>query len=380
MSPVEDRLYAAARALAEVMPDGSPPPRWITTPDGTASRQSPRRWVRPWLVPLAAAVAVVAAVVVSLAITSDWDHRHATSPAAQKRAPQDLSQGLPPYYVAISSARWHAVAISSTATGRSLADVSLGQTWFPETAGTGGNDHTFVLAARTSNLHGPGRFFLLRFDADGDRATLTPLAVSIPAGLTPEALAISPDGNRLAVAYPQGADQMLTVFDLGTGAERTWAGRSLALGQAGSLSWSANSRTVQYAMYDNGPPAGQMVYGLLNTAAPAGPLPVRTIPVSSEYISTAIISANGTLVVTGTRSAGNPGNGTWQLRSFVAATGHPIGGPVTLAGQPYAFGWVSPDGDLLLKDDHGLYLMGARLSLRLDGRHLLSLETGQASW
>jgi hypothetical protein len=380
MSPVEDRLHAAARALAEAIPDDNPPPR-RRAPGHNGTGPRPARWhqARAWLIPLAAAVAVLIAVAASLAITHGWDSHHATPPA-HTPSPQSLPMGVPPYYVAYNPSTWHAVAVSSSATGRTLAVAQLSQTWFPRSVGTGPNDRTFVVWASTRNLHGPGRFYLLRFDPHGDRATLVLLSVHLPDGIRADMMAISPDGKQLAVAYAQNGES-ITVFNLSTGAVRTWTGGQLAIAPNGFLSWSANSQTVQYCMYST--KAKTMAYGLLNTSAPQTPLPAKAVPVRG-YIGGAVISADGTLVVVGTDNVLNADNGTWWLARFAAATGRPLGGQMHLAGDPDSpIAWASPDASLLIMDGidgkvRGLQVVGVHgpLGVPVGGRHLLGAWAG----
>jgi hypothetical protein len=384
MNPVEDRLHAAARALTEAIPDDTPPPRRPAPErNGVSSRRTLWHRARPWLIPLAAAVAVLAVITASLAITHGWNSPSATSPA-HTPSPQSLPPGVPPYYVAYNPSTWHSVAVSSSATGRTLAVAQLSQTWFPRSVGTGPNDRTFVVWASTGNLHGPGRFYLLRFDPHGDLATLVLLSVHLPDGIKADMMSISPDGKQLAVAYAQNGES-ITVFNLGTGAARTWTGEQLAIEQNDFLSWSANSRTVQYCMYST--KAKTMAYGLLNTSAPQTQLRAKAVPVRG-YIGGAVISADGTLIVVGTDNVLNADNGTWWLARFAAATGRPLGGQMHLAGDPDSpIAWASPDASLLIMDAidgkvRGLQVVGVHgpLGVPVGGRHLLGTAAGATAW
>jgi hypothetical protein len=393
MTPVEDRLRATARALADVIPDDNPPPRRpAPRQDKVPPRLTPWRRARPWVIPIAAAVAVLAAIAASLAITHGWSSHHAAPhPPAHQGMPHPrslkipapgLAQGVPPYYLTVNQHSWHGLIVSSTWNGRALAGVSLAKTWFPVTVGPGPNDRTFVVWARTSDLHGAGRFFLLRFDPGDDRITAVPLTVNIAAGHSVQMLAVSPDGKQLAV-LSQGADTVLTVFNLSTGAGRNWFSSALASEQNGFLTWSANSQMVQYCMYD--PTAKRMAYGLLDPSAAQTQLPARLVPVQG-YVGGAIISADGTLVVSGTDSTENSDNGAWWLARFDASTGRPLGGKTALSGNADApIGWASPDGNQLIMDIgggkvRGLQVLGSHLDLRIGGQHPPGTGDGGTAW
>jgi hypothetical protein len=391
MSPVEDRLRATARALAQVIPDDNPPPR-RPAPRHNGARAPRWRRTRPWLIPLAAAAAVLAVVAGSLAITHGWSSHHAAPrPPAHQGLPHppglrtpvpSLAHDVPPYYVAITSQTSHAVTVSSTWTGGSLAQAGLAKTWFPRTVGTGANDRSFVVWASTRNLHGAGQFFLLSFNPDGDRTSLVSLSVHLPDGIMADMMAISPDGKQLAVAYNQNGES-IAVFNLSTGAERTWTGTDLAIEQNDFLSWSADGRTVQYCMYDL--KAKTMAYGQLNTGTPRTQLPAKPVPVKG-YIGGAVISANGTLVVTGTDATSNPDNGSWWLARFTAATGRPLGSRITLGGvSDSPIGWASPDGGQLITEVgggkvRGLQVLGTALDEPVSGHKLLGVAAGAVAW
>jgi WD40 repeat protein len=293
-----------------------------------------------------------------------------------------LAQNVPPYYLTINQHSWHGLIVSSTWNGRALAGFSLAKTWFPVAVGPGPDDDTFTVWARTSNLHGEGRFFLLRFNPADNRTTVVPLTVNIAAGHTVEMLAISPDGKQLAV-LSEGTDMVLTVFNLSTGAEQNWFSSTLAIEQNGFLSWSQDSQTVQYCLYDL--KTKRMIYGLLDTDAPPAQLPAKPIPVQG-YVGGAIISADGTLVISSKNSTTNVDNGTWWVAKFDTATGLPLGHALILGGEADApIGWVSPDGSLAIMNVgggkvRGLQVLGAGLDLRVGGKNPPGTGDGGAAW
>jgi hypothetical protein len=241
VTTIEDRLQAAARAAAETVAPGSAPP--LRLPDrpsrGLAARwRGGRRWAG-WLTPLAAAVAVAAVIAGSLVIAGGFrGHPAKPGPLGSER--------VPPYYVALTftgngncchvgapfEPRTRAV-VRSTATGAVLATITPPRpygTFIGVTAA--GDGRTFVLGAQregqirlTGNDYPPAtRFFLLRINpaaAAGARARLTPLPIPAePAGSQNQiwSFALSPRGTFLAVLGMPG----IQVFNLATGAERTW--------------------------------------------------------------------------------------------------------------------------------------------------------------
>jgi hypothetical protein len=316
VTTLEDRLRAATRAAAQTVAPGSAPP--LRLPGHPSPRPAPgrrrrlpdhpspgpvpgqrHRWAG-WLVPLAAAAAVCAVVAGSLAISGVF-HSHPARP------PQLGSERVPPYYVALtltghgaccrpgapSEPRTRAV-VRATATGAVLATIIP-----PRPYGTfvgvaaAGDDRTFVLGAqRDGNIPASGlgnfpatRFFLLRIDpasaSASGRATLTPLPIpAVPASSQLYNFALSPQGTSLALLVEQG----IQVFNVATGAERTWEipvpGTRLHRGLGGYFALGAGATDEMLAwggthtlawIYYGGPPAGGAASGagirLLDTRA-----------------------------------------------------------------------------------------------------------------
>jgi hypothetical protein len=270
VTTIEDRLRAATRAAAQTVAPGSAPPLNLPAqPSRDPGGRWPhrRRWAG-WLTPLAAAAAVTAVIAGTLTIVG----------AIGSRSPGQVtahSGGIPPYYVALRytgngqccstgrlfSPRTYAV-VRATWSGAVLATITP-----PKPYGTfagvaaAADDRTFVLAAqRDARIPGnlqalqrsyppATRFFLLRINpaskSVGGRARLISLRIPAePVGFDLANFALSPGGTSLAVSSTSGE---LQVFDLATGARKTWQppiGAAFPYGLAGAadamLSWQGD--------------------------------------------------------------------------------------------------------------------------------------------
>ena len=276
----QDRLRAALRETADEIPAETPPLRLSPGPPAGNGGRDPRRRTAwgPWTAPLAAAALVVAVIAATVTIAGGLKPR-----------PSDQASlyGLPPYYVALTTREKNsdvyslgatAAEVRSTLTGVVLAKVAPPRPYVTFTGVTGAaDDRTFVLSAqgpnkppnlpereylkRYPNGWNPAqRFFLLRIDPPGGRMSLT----ALPAGYTPansaiHDMALSPDGTALAADVGgELVDNHLYVFDLATGTERAWSGRTCSrcfpysggLGYGGvnvdALSWTADGRHVSF--------------------------------------------------------------------------------------------------------------------------------------
>jgi hypothetical protein len=173
--------------------------------------------------------------------------------------------------------------VTSTATGAVLATVSVPKPYatFAGVAAAA-DDRTFVLAAqlpgRLPSAHQAEtgtRFFKLTISpnarARSERAHLTALPVPAEPSGALVRFALSPDGSKLAVTVAslgkwtpaKVGPPYLSVFDLRTGAGRTWPTRP---GFGASLTWLADNRTLALA----GAPsfAFRWQVRLLDTTAP----------------------------------------------------------------------------------------------------------------
>ena len=128
-----------------------------------------------------------------------------------------VSSGMiPPYFVAVAftgkAAQSPAVAVvHDTVSGHALATISpsiRGGTIVGVSAA--GDDRTFVLDEQswvkpkypfpTAGYSGPHSFYLLRLSSAGRVSSLGRLRVTVPATQVLSAFALSPDGQRLALA------------------------------------------------------------------------------------------------------------------------------------------------------------------------------------
>jgi len=276
----QEAARAAMRALAGTVSDAPPlempPPLDIPT--------SRRRWPGPgrryrraqWLVPLAAAACVIAIAAGLVAV-----RRGQPAPAAPRPVPS--ASAVPDYYVALShppdTATPNQVIVGNGATGQVLARVSPpAGTTFAGVAGAA-DDRTFVVEAQRfpqplpatnaavpktagdgyiasdAAIALPRTWYLLRVNpAAATPAQLVRIPVPVtPAGQEVTALALSPDGSKLALAilpHPftegylgvGGTLQLLRVYSVATGAVlRTW---STTTGSIDSYDFTPDSGTT----------------------------------------------------------------------------------------------------------------------------------------
>jgi hypothetical protein len=236
-------------------------------------------WRRRWLVPAAAAAAVVIVIAVT-ALT--------VGPGTRTRAPASAPGGavtgpmlpgpslasyvssgtIPPYFVAVAFtgkvAQSPAVAVvHDTVSGHALATIRpsiRGGTIVGVSAA--GDDRTFVLDEQsyvkpkhpfpTPWQSGPHSFYLLRLSSAGRVSSLGRLRVTVPATQALNAFALSPDGQRLALAVqprkgPARTD--LEVVTLSTGSTRVWSAAGIFRSGAAdsrALSWTADGRELAF--------------------------------------------------------------------------------------------------------------------------------------
>lgn len=276
MTPLEDKLRAALRDTAHEIP-ADPPPLILTAHQpafrlaGRGARPGRRGWIA-WAAPLATATLVLAVIATSVTLTRSAHRPRATNPAGP------ALDGIPPYYVALTTVKpntnmgYGAVAaeVRSTATGAVIVRIPVPKPYVAFTAVTAASDdRTFVLLAQeglpgTLEEYAPARFFLLRIFPDTPvhhvNAYLDALpARFIPAGNEVNDMAMSPDGTALAADIGRQLDgDQLYMFNLATGAERTWSARTCAscLPSSGglgfvsvnvdALSWTADRQHIAF--------------------------------------------------------------------------------------------------------------------------------------
>lgn len=219
------------------------PARFRRPPARGRLRRVPRRVTRP-----AAAFLAVTAVLAgtSVAVRVGWPAGaagHPAGPGGNVSSRADL--GMPPYYVTIGDAP--VAMVRDSATGKRLATVRL-----PEPAdqklsqiAAAGDGRTFVLGAGSART---ASFYRLLVAPGGHHARLARLPVPpLPAAASATAIALSPDGSKLAVAIQVAGSAShagLEVISLATGTVRNW--NAPGAGEAQNLSWADSGRELAF--------------------------------------------------------------------------------------------------------------------------------------
>ncbi|HEY3735669.1 MAG TPA: hypothetical protein VGL63_17330 [Streptosporangiaceae bacterium] len=251
MSDIEERLadsmsasYDAARALP-LRPLTLTPPR-------------PRRWVLLFA-PVAAALAVVAVVTGLNVLTG---RAVAPRPSTGSVVPgQSLTGGVPRYYVDLNYNGQDVVR--SVATGAVTATVPVR---FGNQGGTAAGTSVggaFYIAGFQGNDE---KIYRFKLTSAGKVSGLATVKGSGALGGQIDAMAVSPDGTKLAVAVDQGAltADSLTVISLPSGVRRSWQGgltmRSYETFTITSLSWMPGSQKLVFsALWCSGFHSGRQV-------------------------------------------------------------------------------------------------------------------------
>ncbi len=329
MTRIEDLLRTATReAAAGVLPDSIPPLDPATLP--VPRRRPVPRFVRP-LTPLLAAVAVVLVVALSLVLSS------VVAVPRPPAGPAPAIPGVPPYYVALTTAKPSVIGIPaeltvrSTFTGKVLATVPAPRPYgqFLLVDGTA-DDRTFLVGAQvwhqpyigtSAQIPEPVRLFLLHYDPATRRARLSALPLPQFNGLNLQTASISPDGTRIAVAYQDPSwTTWIRVYTLPGGAERTWsstlaqeAPSDIGFGRdnPASIAWAANDRmfsfvwngktTVGVHLFSTGARTGDDLVSASRFILTASPY-LGGVPANgSDFIcdSDPFLSANGAYILCG---------------------------------------------------------------------------------
>lgn len=249
MSTVADRTRAAMDAITSQVDSAPPlplPPPLAWSPPGSGRRwraPGPRRRWGAWLAPLAAAAAVIA-VAVSLVVVRDTPNAGSAPAVSPAISPAGAPVSFPGYYLTFSQLSGDAtipvgLELRSTLTGKTLFTLQppRGLSFAGITGAA--DDRTFVADAHRDpygafNSGGRSRtWYLVRVTGTGSRAALTMTKLPVPAtpvGTQILAIALSPDGTKLAVGtVPWTNDvthvkQTLTVYSVATGAVlRSWS-------------------------------------------------------------------------------------------------------------------------------------------------------------
>jgi hypothetical protein len=245
MSTVADRTRAAMDAITSQVDSAPPlplPPPLAWAPPGSRRRWralAPRRRWGAWLTPLAAAAAVIA-LAVSLVAVRGTPGGYKLVPAI---SPAGAAVSFPGYYLTFSQPASDetipvGLELRSTLTGKTLSTLQppRGLSFAGITGAA--DDRTFVADAHRDpygafNSGGRSRtWYLVRVTGAGSHARLTMTKLPVPAtpvGTEILAIALSPDGTKLAVGTAPwtnnatNAKQALTVYSVATGAVlRAW--------------------------------------------------------------------------------------------------------------------------------------------------------------
>ena len=281
---------------------------------------------------VAAAAAVVA--IVSLVIFPGRPGGPATTgapagvllAAAVTTAPpaSTAARGAPPFYVVAEHNRPVAV-VRASAAGQPASTVALPSGIDPKLTQVtaAGHDRRFVLALYS--LSRGTRFYELRITASGQAAGLTRLAIPpLPARDVADAITLTPDGTRLAVAIQvAGRRGQIEVITLASGAARRWT--TTRAGWPEELSWDAAGRRL--AFFWTGTGASTDGLWLLGTRAPGTGLlsGQRLLPhtVGPDEVQSAVITPDAHTII-----ASVTYNGTTQV-----SRGTVVGGIVAISTQ-----------------------------------------------
>lgn len=307
MTALEDRLAQELRQLAEVAQ-----PETIRPLRGPARRSraaAPGRLCLAWarrsrlLAPVVAAVAVVAvAVALGVVAPSLSQSSRGTAPTASALA---RSNAIPPYYATVTGPSDKGlktfVAVYNSATGARVARVSLPTVYFRDGHITASslpditaarNGRTFVLLSapfpfpdnREGSFGYATRMFRLQV-SDSGTVNVTQLSFHVPSDAfisSPEDIALSPDGTRLAIASDWGCGKTrcahtgIQVLNLTTGAVTgSWSTHG-AIGEVDNLSW-VNARSLAFEWVPLIQRGARIIYQPITR----GSRPYRVLPLSA---------------------------------------------------------------------------------------------------
>jgi hypothetical protein len=361
VNTIEDRIRAAARAAAgTVAPDSVPP---LRLPVGRTQRSWSfgSAWTRR-LAPALAAVAVAVVAIVGVTVSrAVHDTAAAPNRAAAGTIASFVAAGLVPRYHVDFSPSGTGAAVRATATGKTLATIA------PPTAGeqiagvsAAADDRTFILDERPRGEFSSGgalTFYKFRLNSAGRPGPLSPLLVSVPENETVAGFALSPDADKLAVAWapdPDHSEVGIQVFTLATGAVRTWTmtyGGIFNLSAEGLLSWTHDERTLAFS-WDGAETR------LLNADAPGGNLDTASRAAFAgtgqgwACVTSAMITPDSKTLVCGARFGTSVPEPIDQIgyAEYGAASGkleHVLGQRLAGSYGPI-LGWMNASGSVLI--------------------------------
>jgi hypothetical protein len=386
MNTIEDRLHAAARAVADTITADSVPPLDLSgqpgRPDRLSRKLPRRRRGFAVLAPIGAAAAVVAVIAASIGFSGG-----AQAPRPPSAASRAMLSGVlpPPYYMtciftqAVNGPKLPVDAvIRATATGKAVATVHLPAPYIYISAITGAaNDRTFVLAAQTTKTFsdkGATAFFLARFDPADLKVSVMALRIPTEPGDQLDGLALSPYGTRLALAVTTGGpaaartDDHILIYSLRTDKVTEWTGRgaiqfgSGSFGDPEAISWSATGKLA--FNWITGWPSTNAIW-VLNTATAGGSLLGRSkFVVRQQNDARRSFSADGILTLDGKRIVATTSRvfvinkkrtGTtplptvsFEVEEFSVATGRPVSVVYRKTNMLEVLFWADPSGRVLV--------------------------------
>jgi hypothetical protein len=285
-----------------------------------------------------------------------------------QRAPA-AEAGMPPYYVIADHGR-PVAEVRGSKTGKILTAVTLPARIDPKTSqiAAAGNGRTFVLALSSFPLT---RFYRLHVAAGGHSARLTSLPVPpLPAGEYADAIAVSPDGRKLAVAIQFSGAQhgAVEVATLTTGAVRTWT--AARTGVPTQLSWADRGQELGFFWQDEAPlPTSAEGLWVLDTSIAGSNLMSgrRILPavVGGDTVQSALLNPDGTTVIASVTydGTGHVGRGTvvGGIVELSARTRRPLrtllAERAAHSADPGAPGWYITACELPAIDSTGSHLL-----------------------
>ena len=280
--------------------------------------------------------------------------------------------------------------VHDSATGAALATVRVPTLTAHDDMGglrisAAGDDRTFLITQQ------PGAavigFYLLHVATDGRSAKLSKLPVNIPGSLTVVDQALSPDGRRLALAVQDCNTRScrydgIRVVTLATGAVSSWT--TTANGFPLNVSWVGNGQLA--FEWQSGaqvaPPGQQTGYRLLSLGGPGRALlAARAIgsptPEPTHYLPAALVTADGSIVVTSTVQNMPGGTVVAKIIELSARTGQllrVLHTATMAAGGSNGTGQLDQDCNVLSLAPSGLHVLVACFAFgRVDGSRFTPL-------
>jgi hypothetical protein len=349
MTRTEDRLTDALGAAASALREDTLCP--LTAPQRRRRRSA-------WAAPAAAAVSLLLVVGLGVAVAGRLP--------GTVRAPGSSAGPAAPHRYYVETGLFGNVVVRSAATGAVTATVLDPE---PNNSGqavvaSSGNGTFFVAGDRHQT--GRERIFRFRLTDSGKVTGFAPVPGGLlGAGQLADALAVSPDGSRLAAGisffmvhpkngkvYPPGPPDQIFVINTATGARSVWRGGMHALGSGfgvASLSWTGDGHELvvlgQWCEYqgssnetcDTRPAHRHAEVWALDPASGGGRLASGRLLLRESarypYIAQALISPDGSTItavvlsgpVTGSSQVMGMVPGDLSVRQISVATGRQLG-------------------------------------------------------